>query len=227
MSKAADEKPAGGGFGAEAGLVGLFGASLVGIGEFCLQFNAGGGYEDPSYAYFATIARAQLDLGYALSVFAAPLYLVGYWHLKSMLAPASRVLAWLFFLIGAYSFVLGAVWIGQRPFLALTVQAIEAGEAAPALLAALAARNEILVNVLRGAVAFNSLIWIALILSGRSFYPRWMALFAPGILLAMVFAAYLWAPAIGVYLLPTAMNVVHVIVFALSLTVVISRQARA
>lgn len=226
MSGPAREAPALGGMITETGIAGLMGACLVGIGEFCLQFSPGGGYEDPAYGFLAGIARADLDLGYMLSVFAAPLYLVGYWHLKSMLAPASRVFAWLFFLIGAYSFVLGAVWIGQRPFLALTVQSIEAGEATPALLAAFAARNEILVNVLRAAVAINGVIWIGLIVSGRSLYPRWMAAFAPGILLALVFAAYVWVPGVGVYLLATAMNVAHVIVFALSLTVVIWHQAQ-
>lgn len=210
----------------EAGLIGLIAAVFVGIGEFCLQFSPRGGYEDPTYAFFLDVGLAQLNLGYALTVFAAPLYLVGYWHLKTMLAPASRLAAWAFFLIGAYGFVIGAVWIGQRPLMALATQAIAAGDAAPALLAEFAARNEVLVNVLRAAIAVTSLIWIALILGGRTLYPRWMALLAPGMLLAIVFALYLFAPAIGVYLLPTAMNAAHVVVFALSSAVAIAHAAR-
>ncbi|HCK84036.1 MAG TPA: hypothetical protein DHW63_05820 [Hyphomonadaceae bacterium] len=210
----------------EAGLIGLIAASFVGIGEFCLQFSPHGGYEDQTYAFFLGVGRAQLDLGYALTVFAAPLYLVGYWHLKTMLAPASRLAAWAFFLIGAYAFVIGAVWIGQRPLMALTAQAIAAGGAAPALLEEFAARNEVLVSVLRAAVAITSLIWIALILGGRTLYPRWMALLAPGILLAAVFALYAFAPAIGVYVVPTAMNAAHLVVFAFSSAVAVANTTR-
>lgn len=209
----------------EAGLIGLLAACFVGIGEFCLQFSPQGFYEDQAYGFFLDVGRAQLDLGYALSVFAAPLYLVGYWHLKTMLAPASRLAAWAFFLIGAYAFVIGAVWIGQRPFMALLVQAIAAGEAAPSLLTEYAVRNEILVNALRAAVALTSLIWIALVLSGRTLYPRWMALLAPALLLAGVFALYTFAPAIGVYVLPTAMNAAHLIVFAASSAVAVMHAA--
>lgn len=210
----------------EAGLIGFMAAVFVGIGEFCLQFSPRGGYEDQSYAFFLDVGRAQLDLGYALTVFAAPLYLVGYWHLKTMLAPASRLAAWAFFLIGAYGFVIGAVWIGQRPLMALAVQSIAVGDAAPALLREFAARNEVLVNVLRAAVGVTSLIWIALILGGRTLYPRWMALLAPGILLAIVFALYVFTPTIGAYLLPTAMNAAHVVVFAFSSAAAIAHAAR-
>jgi hypothetical protein len=209
----------------EAGFIGLLAACFVGIGEFCLQFSPRGFYEDQAYGFFLDVGRAQLDLGYALSVFAAPLYLVGYWHLKTMLAPASRLAAWAFFLIGAYAFVIGAVWIGQRPFMALLVQAIAAGEAAPSLLTEYAVRNEILVNVLRAAMVLTSVIWIGLILSGRTLYPRWMALLAPAILLAGVFALYALAPAIGVYVLPTAMNAVHVVVFAMSTATALAHSA--
>lgn len=210
----------------EAGLIGLLAAGFVGIGEFCLQFNPRGFYEDPAYGFFLEVGRAQLDLGYALSVFAAPLYLVGYWHLKTMLAPASRLAAWAFFLIGAYAFVIGAVWIGQRPFMALLVQAIAAGEASPSLLGAYASRNEILVNVLRAAVAITSVIWIGLILSGRSLYPRWMAVLAPALLLAGVFGLYALVPSIGIYVLPTAMNAVHIVVFAASTAIALARSAQ-
>lgn len=210
----------------EAGLIGLLAACFVGIGEFCLQFSPRGFYEDPAYGFFLDVGRAQLDLGYALSVFSAPLYLVGYWHLKTMLAPASRIGAWAFFLIGAYAFVIGAIWIGQRPFMALLVQAIAAGEAAPSLLTEYAVRNEILVSVLRAAVALTSVIWMALILSGRTLYPRWMALLAPALLLAGVFALYAFAPSIGVYVLPTAMNAAHLVVFAMSTATALARSAR-
>jgi hypothetical protein len=133
-----------------------------------------------------------------------------------MLKPASKLFAWTFFLVGAYSFVIGAVWIGQRLFLGWIAQAVAAGAAPPALLSGLADRNEFLIDLLRAAVALNSLIWIVLVASGRTRYPRWGVVFAPAILLALVFASYIWLRPVGVFLAPTAMNVAHGGLFMMS-----------
>jgi hypothetical protein len=43
-----------------------------------------------------------------------------------------------------------------------------------------------------------------------------MVAFTPIVLLAAIFASYFLVPSVGVYLLPAAMNVAHVIFFGLS-----------
>ena len=83
-----------------------------------------------------------------------------------------------------------------------------------------AEHNEPLVNALRLAMLVVSVLWIALIAGGKTLYPRWMALFSPILLLGTIFAIYFYvSPALGAWLLPAAMNVVHVILFALSISV--------
>lgn len=200
-----------------AGWLGLGGAVLVGIGEYTIQFNTTGDYTAPGYEYFIGISAERLYAGHYLSILAAPLYILGYWHLSQHLKPASERAARAFFLIGAYSFAVGAVWLGQRAFLAYVVQESAAGSYSGDLLETFASLNEPLVNVLRLAVLINSVIWIALIWKGRTQYPRWMAIFNPFALLALIFVFYFVSPDAGRYLLPGAMNVVHVIVFGLSL----------
>ena len=200
-----------------AGWVGLIGASLVGVGEYTIQFSLTGEYASPGYEYFAEISRTRLFLGHYLSVLCAPLYLVGYWHLGKNLAPANPRAANLFFLFGSYSFAVGSVWLGQRAFLALTVQSMVAGLSLRPLLDEFSLLNEPLVNVLRVAVLLNSIIWVWLIRSGRSRYPSWIAWLCPIALLGAIFGLYVASPEIGRYLLPGAMNVVHVLLFAASL----------
>lgn len=200
-----------------AGWLGLAGAVLVGIGEYTIQFNVTGDYTSPSYPYFSGISAARLSAGHYLSVLAAPLYLLGYWHLSRNLRPANALAARAFFLIGSYSFIVGAVWLGQRAFLAHVVQRIDSGQPLGELLEVFAGLNEPLVNVLRAAVLINSIIWVALIVTGKTRYPNWMAAFNPIVMLALTFASYFAAPDFGRYLLPGAMNVVHVILFILSL----------
>lgn len=198
-------------------LLGLAGALLTGLGEGLLQLVPHADYTDVSYGYFASVPDARQSLGHFLAILAAPLYLPGYWHLTRNLAPARPRLATALFGLTSYAFILGAVWIGQRYFLATTVKAIAAGDANNALLHDLAAHNEPLVNALRLAMVIFSVAWVWLIASGQSRYPRWMAIFSPALLLGAVFALYFSRPDLGWIVLPTAMNTAHVVVFTLSL----------
>lgn len=207
-----------------AGAIGLLAAVLVGIGEFSMQFSPAGGYEAADYRYFVGISAERLTVGHFLSVLAAPLYLLGYWHLgQAFSLGGSPRSGKIIFLLGSYAFVVGAVWLGSRIYLALLVQEIDIIGAANAprltsLLANFSAHNEPLVNVLRVAMAGVSLLWIWRIAIGATLYPRWMAAVSPIALLATIFALYFFGPpALGAWLLPAAMNLAHALLFALSL----------
>lgn len=200
-----------------AGLLGLVGALLTGFGEGLLQYAPGADFADPTYNYFTSIAISRQSFGHFLSVLAAPLYLLGYWHLTRNIAPARPRVSNGLFLLCAYAFIIGEAWMAERYFLAATAHAIDAGAAAPALLEDFSRHNEPFVNVLRVAIGVFSLAWIWLIGTGQSRYPRFMAAFSPGLVLGAIFLLWFVAPAIGEKFLPTAMNTAHAIVFALSL----------
>jgi nicotinamide riboside transporter PnuC len=88
------------------------------------------------------------------------------------------------------------------------------------LLGVFSEHNEPLVNTLRLAMLIISVLWVVLIAQGKTLYPRWVAIFSPIALLLTIFVIYFYiSPALGVWLLPAAMNVVHVIIFALSIYV--------
>jgi len=201
-----------------AGFAGLLGAILVGIGEFSMQYTPNGGIEDAvTYAYFNDVSAGRLSFGHFIAILSAPLYALGYWHLSKKLEPGGKILSRVFFFTGAYSFMVGAVWIGQRFFLATTVHSIAGGADNQALLSLFSEHNEPLVNVLRIAMLVVSIIWIFMILKGKTLFPRWMAIFSPIVLLATMFALYFFGTGIGLYVFPIAMNVSHAILFALSL----------
>lgn len=200
------------------GWAGLLGASLVGIGEFSMQYTPNGGIEDvKDYLYFNDVSANRLSFGHFISVLAAPLYMLGYWHLSKKLEPAGPKQSKAFFLIGAYAFAVGTAWIGQRFFLATTVHEIAAGQDLKALLLVFSEHNEPFVNVLRLAMLLVSILWIKLILTGKTAFPKWMAIFSPIVLLALMFALYFFKTKIGLYVFPVAMNATHFIIFALAL----------
>ncbi len=201
-----------------AGWTGLLGAILVGLAEFWLHFSPNGGIEDvKDYLYFNDVSSERLSRGHFLAVLSAPLYILGYWFLSKQLEPAHKLASQIFFLIGAYAFAVGTAWIGQRAFLGMAVHEIAKGHDLQSLLISFSDHNEPFVNVLRMAMAVISIIWIALILTGRTRLPKWMAFFSPLLLLAVMFALYFFQTQIGLYVFPIAMNAAHVIVFVLAL----------
>lgn len=199
------------------GIAGLAGAALTGLGENLLHFAPAGDHSSTGYAYFAHIPKARLFLGHFISIAAAPLYIAGYWHLTGNLFAARRRIRLIAFAICAYAFIAGTVWIGQRAFLGLTVQAIESGRADFKLLADFSALNEPLVNILRLALLGFSILWTLIVGSGMSAYPRWMALLSPALLISLLFGIYAFWPPAGSWLVPAALNVAHVILFSASL----------
>ncbi|PKM15074.1 MAG: hypothetical protein CVV12_10275 [Gammaproteobacteria bacterium HGW-Gammaproteobacteria-2] len=205
------------------GVLGALGALLVGIGEFMMQFSPTGGYEAADYGYFAQVPAWRLSFGHFLGALAAPLYLAGYLHVYLAMRPAPSWLRNTVLLLGIYGFVIGDVWLGSRVYLGLIVQAQAGGLDATALLAQAAAHNEPLIQVVRVVIGLASLLFVGAVLSRRTLYPRWMAAFSPIALLAAVFVSYAIIPAIGVYLLPTAMNIAHFTFFMLSLLVLARR----
>ena len=142
---------------------------------------------------------------------------MGYYFLSKQFEGAGRLQSKAFFLIGAYAFAVGTAWIGQRFFLAATVHEIAAGQQLKPLLALFSEHNEPFVNVLRVAMLLVSILWIKLILSGKTTMPKWMAIFSPIVLLASMAGLYFSGLKIGLYVFPVAMNATHFIVFALAL----------
>lgn len=200
------------------GWAGLLASILVGTGEFLLQFTPNGGIEDMStYLFFNDISEARLTWGHFIAVLSAPLYVLGYFFLSKQLEPAGRKQSKAFFLIGAYAFMIGTVWIGQRYFIAATVHEIAAGADIASLLTKFSNHNEPFVNVLRVAMVLVSLLWIKLILSGKTMFPKWMAVFSPILLLGSMAGLYFSGTMLGLYVFPVAMNATHFIIFGLAL----------
>lgn len=206
------------------GVAGFLAALLVGIGEFTLQYSPLGGYEQASYEYFANVSKDKLTIGHFFSTLAAPLYILGYWHLGQMfIHGGSKVHGWIITLLGGYAFMVGNAWLGGRIYLALTSHQIaetsnpEFANQLTNLLADFGAHNEPLVNALRLAIVVVSILWIWRIAIGKTLFPRWAALFSPALILGVIFTIYFTGLSAGIWLLPAAMNVVHLIVFSLSL----------
>ena len=147
-------------------------------------------------------------------VFGAPLYFAGYYAIYRMVEAANRKLAQAFFIAGVFSFAVGGVWVASRFFIAVVLQQSAGTDDYAVYLSNYEEYYQSLVWALRVLVLAVSAFWIALILSGKTIFPKWMVIVSPVLLLAMVFGLYAGLPVIGTYLVPTAMNVAHLIFFS-------------
>ena len=201
----------------QAGFVGLIAAVLVGTGEFLLHFDILGRFaEGGGYAFMQGISAERSTIGHFIGVLGAPLYIIGFWHVMKMLEPANRLVSRIAFAVMSYGIIIGAVWIGSRANISMLVNDGSIADA-HAFISLYELRYENLLQVTRIAALIFSVLYIYLILTGLSYYPRWMALFNPVLLILVSFGIWMLAPAIGVYMMPIALNIAFAVLFLLSI----------
>lgn len=198
-----------------AGMVGLLAAISVGLGEFLLHFDNLGRFTE-GYAFMKGINAERTTAGHFFAVLGAPLYLVGYWHLMKMLEPANKMASRVAFFIMSYGIIVGSSWIGSRANIS-AIMNMDTMADLSSLVALYEFRYESLLQITRVAVLAFSIIFIWLTLSGRSHYPRWMAIFNPILLILASFAVWFFIPSVGIYLMPIALNVAFALLFIISI----------
>ena len=199
------------------GIIGLLAAILTGTGEFLLHYDPLSRFSETSYDFMLASSDKHQTIGHFFGVFGAPLYVIGCWHIYLMLKPASQKIAFLAFILGAYGFMIGADWISSRASIGALIHFQQAGTDVDSLISLYQLRYETLLTVIRITTLSLSLIFIGLVLTGRSHYQKWHALFNPIALLIGSFVVYVVAPEIGKYVMPIALNVGFGIFFIISL----------
>jgi hypothetical protein len=196
------------------GIIGLIGAVLCGTGEFLLHFDQQARFS--GYDFMADISDSRLTAGHFFAVVGVPLYFVGMWHIAQMLKPAGEKLSRILFLIGSFGFLYGAMWMSSRASIGSLVHYPELISDTN-LVELYQLRSETLLQVIRVATLLISGIYIYMVLTGYSRYPKWMAATSPIVLLLLNFVVYLIAPSIGKFVMPIALNVGFSLFFLLSL----------
>ena len=200
-----------------SGIIGLLGAVLVGIGEFLLHYDPLARFSESGYDFMLAASNSRQSLGHFIGVLGAPLYVMGCWHIYLMLKPAGRKLAFAAFLIGSYGFMIGADWISSRASIGAIVHLQESGVSLQSLVELYQLRYENLLTVIRITTLVLSVIIVYLVLTGKTYYRKFMAVFNPLVLLLLNFVIYLIVPSIGKFMMPIALNIGFGTFFILSL----------
>lgn len=196
--------------------LGILGSVLVGIGEYLLHFLPGGPPGEVSMLEHVPIERA--SNGHFWSVIGVPLYFVGYFGLLEFFKKSSTpFLAYGLFFLGNLAFIVGGIWISSRYFGAEVLQRSQGTADHAFYLQSYEDHYQILVWVLRIAIAALSIVFVILIMKNKVGIPRWLTLFNPIILLVLIISSLFWFKPLGVHIAPIAMNVTHFIFFGIML----------
>ncbi len=196
-------------------VIGLFGALITGIGEWLLHFSLNGINDEIKMVEHVPLARA--SVGHFLVVFGAPLYFAGYYAIMRMFQKGHETIARVFFIAGVFSFAVGGVWVASRYMIALVLQTSAGTADYMVYLSGYEQHYQSLVWALRVLILVVSGLYILLVLRNQSGFPRWLALLNPITILLAVFLLFFLAPSVGIYVVPTAMNVTHLIFFGVIL----------
>lgn len=199
-------------------IVGLIGAFLVGIGEFFLHYSPKVLEIEWSFDFLAAVPVENFRIGHMFVMLGIPLYFIGYYHLYLMLKWGWEKISKLFYAIGVIAFGCGAFWIASRGFIGEIIHMKDLID--PQVFSTIEANYiyyyENLLQVLRYLIFVVSGLWIYLISTGKTNYPKYMMIFSPIVLLLLMFTT-LAVPTIWKFIVPIALNPAHFILFALSL----------
>jgi hypothetical protein len=206
------------------GILGLIGSIGVGVGEFLLHYSPNGvGYDSNNFEFFNYISLTRLTKGHFIAISFTPFYVAGYYHLYLVFKNKNPRTAMAIFALGIIAFMIGGMWISSRAQLGYLVHRISQypdDNSLKYLLVVYKDHAEILVKSLRIWIAAISILYVIPIIKGKTLYPKWMAIFNPLLILLSILLIYSVFPKVGYIIGPIAMNVVHFILFGLSLIII-------
>ena len=211
------------------GVLGLIAAIGVGAGEFLLHYVPNGiGYDGKNFEFFNNIPLKRLTLGHFIAISFVPFYIAGYYHLYLVFKQKSPKIAKAIFALGIISFMIGGMWISSRAQLGYLVHKIydnPNNKVLQDLLEVYKNHAEILVKSLRLWIAAISVLFVIPVFNKKTIYPKWMVFFNPLFLLISILVIYKIMPTIGYIIGPIAMNVVHFVLFGVSILIVLKRKS--
>ncbi|STX50857.1 Uncharacterised protein [Legionella busanensis] len=197
------------------GFIGCIAAILVGIGEFFLQNTIEKNALDVSSSILNK-PKNYLKGGYFIVVLIAPFYSLGFWHLYKMLAPNTIIMPAVIVFLAVYSFIVQLAWSSLKTVFSLILQVQIATKDLSRVIRVYQSYDKAFLAITRFILQVLSVFFIYLVWHGNTYYPKWMVIFNPVVILIGIFTLYVILPKVGKYLIPIALHVMYAIFFAIS-----------
>lgn len=210
-----------------SGLIGIIAAVITIISDIILL-----GRPDTAFSFFklgtesmAELAHWRITIGTFLGVFSLPFQIAGIVPLYFGLKPAGSKLAAAFFGSAAYAMIMGVAFHTSYAYIGSGWRALyDVGidnKTGLNLMDKFASYWMIIIVSVFITLLFASVCCVMLILSGKTLYPKWMALLNPICVFIVMFPLLAFIPApLGGYISPAYLNLSSLILFIFSLKLI-------
>jgi len=216
------------------GLVGIIGVLLTIVSDLILL-----GRPNNAFSFLklgmgtetmADIAQWRITLGSFMGVIVLPFQIAGLTSVYHGLKPSGRVMPLLVVITNAHALIMGVAFHISYAFIGSgwkLYYIMGAGNKnASELVKQFDFYWKILVIIMLTEILFSSIVYVSLILKGKTLYPKWMVILNPLCILLFMFPIIFLIPApVGGFIAPTYMNV-STMVFLTFSTVVIYKKLK-
>jgi len=216
------------------GLVGIIGVLLTIVSDLILL-----GRPNNAFSFLklgmgtetmADIAQWRITLGSFMGVIVLPFQIAGLTSVYHGLKPSGRVMPLLVVITNAHALIMGVAFHISYAFIGSgwkLYYIMGAGNKnASELVKQFDFYWKILVIIMLTEILFSSIVYVSLILKGKTLYPKWMVILNPLCILLFMFPIIFLIPApVGGFIAPTYMNI-STMVFLTFSTVVIYKKLK-
>ncbi len=215
------------------GLIGIFSVFVTIISDLILL-----GRPDTAYSFFklgtesmAGIPQWRITSGTFIGVFMLPFQIAGLISLYYGLKSSGKLLPALVILADVHALIMGVAFHASYAFIASGWKLFHSVGSDRLNLSGIMQKFDfywkLIIIIMLAELLFSSTIFVLLVMSGKTMYPKWMALLNP---LCVILAMFLIIPPIpapvGGFIGPTTLNMATMIFFVISTIVVYRRLKR-
>lgn len=205
------------------GLAGIIGVLLTIASDFILLGRPDTGY---SFLKLGTssmtgIESWRITAGTFIGVFMLPFQIAGLISLYHGLKPAGRFMPVIMILVDAHALIMGVAFHASYAFIASGWKMFDAAgpaiDAVSGLLSDFDFYWKLMMAVMFTELAASSVMFVLLVLKGKSLYPKWMAASNPLCLTALLFLLIPLIPSpVGGFIGPAVLNLSTLVFFVIS-----------
>lgn len=208
-------------------ILGMISVLITIISDFILIGKPSNAYSFLKYGTESMwdIAPWRITIGTFLGVVALPFQLLGLIPAYYALKPAGRVLPKIAIITNAHTLLMGVAFHISYAYIGSAWRIYHQNDVQNKITLEMVDRFDfywrILMVILVSELLFSSILYVLIILKGKSLFPKWMAIFNPLAIVFFTFPLVFAIPApIGGYIAPAYLNLSTLVFFTLTLKVV-------
>jgi len=215
------------------GLIGIIGVLITIISDFILigKPSSALSFLKLGTESMADIAQWRITLGVFIGAVVLPFQIAGLISVYQGLKPAGKLMPLIVVITNAHAIIMGVAFHISYAFIGsgwkLYYETGRENEIIAEIVRRFAFYWKIIVIIMFTELLFSSIVYVLVIMKGKTLYPKWMAILNPLCIVIFIFPLIFILPApIGGFIAPAYFNISTMLFFSFSTTVIYKKLRR-